>query len=339
LPQQFDPENRLTAYGTAMTAGYRGDGLRAWKESNGTRTYFLYDGSLPVYETDLSDNGERVNTFGAAGLVSRHEQSCLDCSGSAFYTFDSQGNVSQSLNFRAQPASSVAFDAHGSPLTGGDAPWGYGAQWGYYTDGESGLLLLTHRYYDPQAGRFLTRDPISYNGGVNLYAYVRNAPINYIDPLGQDLVGVTGGAGAGAAVGGLGLIGTVNYSLGYNLGCRCNEGEAVIGGAGSAGFSAGENYSYPSSDTIGGGLGATFGAGAGGFWSNAVSFKDLAGPFETTIIATPLVGIEIDKSGDTYVVSVTAGKGWGGGIFHLKTNTPNWTTWESGCVRVPPLED
>ncbi len=67
----FDPENRLTSYGTQMTAGYRGDGLRAWKETNGTRTYFIYDGTLPVFETDLTDAGDRTNTFGAHGLVSR----------------------------------------------------------------------------------------------------------------------------------------------------------------------------------------------------------------------------------------------------------------------------
>jgi RHS repeat-associated protein len=182
----FDPENRLTTYGTTLTVGYRGDGLRAWKESNGTRTYFLYDGSLPIFETDLSDNGERVNTFGAAGLVSRHEQSCLDCDGSAFYTFDPQGNVSQSLNGRAAPTSSEAYDAHGAAIVGSGGPWGYGAQWGYYTDEETGLQLLTHRYYDPQAGRFLTRDPIGYLGGVNLYEHVRNNPVGFDDPSGLD---------------------------------------------------------------------------------------------------------------------------------------------------------
>ncbi len=55
----------------SVHTGYRGDGLRAWKESSGTRTYFIYDGTLPVYETDLTDAGERTNTFGAHGLVSR----------------------------------------------------------------------------------------------------------------------------------------------------------------------------------------------------------------------------------------------------------------------------
>ncbi len=40
------------------------------------------------------------------------------------------------------------------------------------------------RYYDPQAGRFVTRDPIGFAGGINKYAYVSNDPVNGNDPLG-----------------------------------------------------------------------------------------------------------------------------------------------------------
>ncbi len=42
---------------------------------------------------------------------------------------------------------------------------------------ETGILLLTHRYFDPAAGRFLTRDPIGLEGGINLYAYVGNGVV------------------------------------------------------------------------------------------------------------------------------------------------------------------
>ena len=50
-------------------------------------------------------------------------------------------------------------------------PVGFGGQFGYYTDTETGLLCLTHRYYDPGTGKFLTRDPIGYGGGANLYGF------------------------------------------------------------------------------------------------------------------------------------------------------------------------
>ncbi|WP_277890529.1 RHS repeat-associated core domain-containing protein, partial [Escherichia coli] len=39
------------------------------------------------------------------------------------------------------------------------------------------------RYYDPDVGRFMVTDPIGLNGGINLYAYVKN-PLTWIDPLG-----------------------------------------------------------------------------------------------------------------------------------------------------------
>jgi RHS repeat-associated protein len=106
----------------------------------------------------------------------------------AFYTFDPQGSVSQRLDAAGAPLSSHLYAAHGSALaaTAAGDPFGYGARWGYYSDPETGLLLLTHRYYDPSAGRFLTRDPAGYAGGVNLYAYVQNGPLSYSDPSGLD---------------------------------------------------------------------------------------------------------------------------------------------------------
>jgi RHS repeat-associated protein len=49
---------------------------------------------------------------------------------------------------------------------------------------EKGLKHNWHRYYDPKTGRYFTPDPIRLDGGINLYAYVDNNPINLIDPLG-----------------------------------------------------------------------------------------------------------------------------------------------------------
>ena len=63
---------------------------------------------------------------------------------------------------------------------------GFGGQWGYYRDYTTGLYLLTHRYYDAGAGRFVTRDPIGYKGGINLYGFAGNNPVNRMDPEGTE---------------------------------------------------------------------------------------------------------------------------------------------------------
>ncbi|MCA7940280.1 RHS repeat-associated core domain-containing protein [Burkholderia cepacia] len=59
---------------------------------------------------------------------------------------------------------------------------------GQYHDQETGLHYNRHRYYDPNSGRFISKDPIGIEGGINVYAYVKN-PIVWIDPLGLQATG------------------------------------------------------------------------------------------------------------------------------------------------------
>jgi RHS repeat-associated protein len=58
-----------------------------------------------------------------------------------------------------------------------------------YTDDETGLVYYGRRYYDSHNGRFVGRDPIEEQGGLNLYAFVANNTVNRWDYLGmEDLV-------------------------------------------------------------------------------------------------------------------------------------------------------
>ena len=239
----FDPENRMTSDSTGSQAdGYSGDGLRAWKQSGGSTTYFLYDGPQPVSEYSGAGTLLATNTVGASGLVSRHAGG-----GSTFYAFDERGNVSQRLSSTGTVAGSDLYDGYGGrtgTATQAD-PFGYGAQAGYYMDTETGLVLCTHRYYDPATGRWLTRDPIGYAGGVNLYGYCGNDPGNRWDPSGFWSVtigvsgtgviglpiGIGGSAGGGTVIGdggigvygsiiggvGIGVVGSVGASFGWSI--------------------------------------------------------------------------------------------------------------------------
>jgi RHS repeat-associated protein len=56
---------------------------------------------------------------------------------------------------------------------------------GRHLDSESGLYYFRNRYYSPELGRFISRDPIGYAGGdVNLYRFVGNGPYGGLDPMG-----------------------------------------------------------------------------------------------------------------------------------------------------------
>ena len=89
------------------------------------------------------------------------------------------------------------FDGYGAKLGDTDAftggaegardSMGFQGQFGAYTDNETGLVLMGHRYYDAGTGRFLTRDPKGYGGGINLYGFTGNNPVNEMDPDGTDV--------------------------------------------------------------------------------------------------------------------------------------------------------
>jgi len=92
----------------------------------------------------------------------------------------------------ALPDASRLYTAFGVPAVEPASPvtrYGYAGVWGYQSNSalstqNSGLLHLGARYYDPRIGRFLQRDSIGINGGLNVYAYVGNNPLRYVDPSG-----------------------------------------------------------------------------------------------------------------------------------------------------------
>jgi RHS repeat-associated protein len=82
------------------------------------------------------------------------------------------------------PVATYRYDSFGTMTQTGtlSQPYTYtGREW----DKETGLYYYRARYYDPMVGRFISKDPIGFaGGGVNLYGYVSNNPVNWVDPLG-----------------------------------------------------------------------------------------------------------------------------------------------------------
>ena len=194
----YDPEARATQLGS-LAAGYRADGLRAWKQnSGGARTYFYYDRGEPVFETDASGNVTATNVFAPDGLVARQ-------SGGTWtqYAFDPEGSVAQRLDGSGNVLSSSAYDGYGQEASAGTPtdPFGYHARDGYVLDRETGLYYCQNRYYDPGTAHWLTRDPIGANGGINVYAYCGSGPVRSADPSGLAFTSLDSPGSAGALAG------------------------------------------------------------------------------------------------------------------------------------------
>ncbi|OQS47592.1 RHS repeat domain-containing protein [Chromobacterium violaceum] len=92
---------------------------------------------------------------------------------------DEQGRLALEMDYQAWgQAREVIADA--ASKAGIRNPFRFQEQ---YHDDESGLHYNRHRYYDPEIGRFISRDPIGLMGGINIHSYAPN-PVEWVDPFG-----------------------------------------------------------------------------------------------------------------------------------------------------------
>jgi RHS repeat-associated protein len=102
-----------------------------------------------------------------------------------YYHADGLGSIVGLTNARGHMAQDYKYDSFGNIKHQYDdirQPYTYAAR---EFDFDTGLYLYRARYYDPRVGRFISRDPIGFEGGdVNRYVYVFNNPLNYSDPTG-----------------------------------------------------------------------------------------------------------------------------------------------------------
>ena len=114
-----------------------------------------------------------------------------------YYVTDPHGNVVQLTDGNGKVTKTYEYDSFGNevkPEEKDDNPFRY---CGEYYDKETGEVYLRARYYQPEKGRFLTRD--TYTGeedepeSLHLYAYCGNDGVNAWDPSGHSEVVLSGG--------------------------------------------------------------------------------------------------------------------------------------------------
>ena len=229
----YDCENRLTSveyvvgYRTLMHADYYYDyrGRRVQKhvscEDIPDKTInYCYDGDQIIAEYNEVGALQRRYVYGPGIDEPLY---MTDSSGvNHNYFFDGLGSVVALAKTNQTPEETYTYDVFGNPTVrdanGAILAEPYGLVPATVTgnlfmftgreyDKETGLYYYRARYYSPQLGRFLQTDPIGYKGGLNIYAYCLNNPLDWVDPYG--LVWARGmEIGVGAMV--LGFLGIID---------------------------------------------------------------------------------------------------------------------------------
>jgi RHS repeat-associated protein len=143
------------------------------------------DGSVTSTKQFVWDSSMRESRDGDGDLLNQYFACGQTISGdNYYYTQDHIGSIRELTDGSGNIQAQYQYDSYGrvSQLEGSLASDFQYA--GYYFHAPSGLNLTVHRAYSSSFGRWINRDIIGERGGINLYDYVENTPVCWIDPSG-----------------------------------------------------------------------------------------------------------------------------------------------------------
>jgi RHS repeat-associated protein len=184
--QRLVASRRVTDQGARETRyGYDPFGRRLFKETEGRRTWFGWDEEALAAEI-AADGSAKEFVYRARsleplliietrdGAEARIHACFSDPNGCPVRLVDAKGATQWAASYRVWGEIATQHAAHcDNPLR----------LLGQYHDSETGLHYNRYRYFDPQAGCFVSRDPLSLRAGTDLHAFAPN-PFGWIDPLG-----------------------------------------------------------------------------------------------------------------------------------------------------------
>ncbi len=175
------------------TYGYDAFGRRSWKQDAFGVTTFVWDGNRLLSETRGGRSHLWIyedDSFAPLAQISLRKGDTEHDAEVYWYHNDVSGMPRELTGAGGEIAWRAEYRAWGNTLRvehiaarTGEPVYQPLRYQGQYFDAETGLHYNRFRYYDPDAGRFISQDPIGLAGGINLYQYAPN-PLVFYDPLG-----------------------------------------------------------------------------------------------------------------------------------------------------------
>src|SRR6266478_7087346 len=159
---------------------YDAFGRRTSKTVGGTTTSFLYDGANVEQEVIGGTNTANSLTGRIDEVFQR-----TDSAGAHSFVTDALRSILALTDSTGTWETQYTYGPFGEATATGAATTNSFAYTGRELDA-TGLYFYRARYYNAQLSRFMSEDPIGFRGGINVYAYVGNNPISFVDPLGHD---------------------------------------------------------------------------------------------------------------------------------------------------------